>query len=161
MSAGVSLKIRPLDLLSPGLVGVIIGIVLFIMDFKLPDVLGGSIEMIGNATTPLTMFSIGFQLGNIRLKEFFKEWQVYAVLFVKLMIVPAITVIILMILSEEIALLEKVIIILFAMPIASVASIFSQQYKGEVEFATKSVLLSTVMSLVTVPIFAILLEIWI
>ena len=85
----------------------------------------------------------------------------YAVLFVKLMIVPAITVIILMILSEEIALLEKVIIILFAMPIASVASIFSQQYKGEVEFATKSVLLSTVMSLVTVPIFAILLEIWI
>ena len=161
MSAGVSLKIRPLDLLSPGLVGVIIGIVLFIMDFKLPDVLGGSIEMIGNATTPLTMFSIGFQLGSIRLKEFFKEWQVYAVLFVKLMIVPAITVIILMILSEEIALLEKVIIILFAMPIASVASIFSQQYKGEVEFATKSVLLSTVMSLVTVPIFAILLEIWI
>ena len=105
MSAGVSLKIRPLDLLSPGLVGVIIGIVLFIMDFKLPDVLGGSIEMIGNATTPLTMFSIGFQLGNIRLKEFFKEWQVYAVLFVKLMIVPAITIIILMILSEEIALL--------------------------------------------------------
>ena len=161
MSAGVSLKIRPLDLLSPGLVGVIIGIVLFIMDFKRPDVLGGSIEMIGNATTPLTMFSIGFQLGNIRLKEFFKEWQVYAVLFVKLMIVPAITVIILIILSEEIALLEKVIIILFAMPIASVASIFSQQYKGEVEFATKSVLLSTVMSLVTVPIFAILLEIWI
>lgn len=161
MSAGVSLKIRPLDLLSPGLVGVIIGIVLFIMDFRLPDVLGGSIEMIGNATTPLTMFSIGFQLGSIRLKEFFKEWQVYAVLFVKLMIVPAITVIILMILSEEIALLEKVIIILFAMPIASVASIFSQQYKGEVEFATKSVLLSTVMSLVTVPIFAILLEIWI
>ena len=161
MSAGVSLKIRPLDLLSPGLVGVIVGIVMFIMDFRLPDLLGGSIEMIGNATTPLTMFSIGFQLGSIRLKEFFKEWQVYAVLFVKLMIVPAITVIILMILSEEIALLEKVIIILFAMPIASVASIFSQQYKGEVEFATKSVLLSTVMSLVTVPIFAIFLEIWI
>ena len=161
MSAGVSLKIRPLDLLSPGLVGVIVGIVMFIMDFRLPDLLGGSIEMIGNATTPLTMFSIGFQLGSIRLKEFFKEWQVYAVLFVKLMIVPAITVIILMILSEEIALLEKVIIILFAMPIASVASIFSQQYKGEVEFATKSVLLSTVLSLVTVPIFAILLEIWI
>ena len=57
--------------------------------------------------------------------------------------------------------IKKVIIILFAMPIASVASIFSKQYKGEVEFATKSVLLSTVMSLVTVPIFAILLEIWI
>ena len=39
-----------------------------------------------------------------------------------------------------------------------------KQYRGkseEVEFATKSVLLSTVMSLVTVPIFAILLEIWI
>ena len=52
----------------------------------------------------------------------------------------------------------KVLIIGFAMPVGAVASIFSQQYKGEAVFATKSVLLSTVFSLITIPIFAIIME---
>ena len=158
MSADADPRINLKELVSPGLVGVIIGLVLFLMDFRLPSVLGGSIEMIGNATTPLTMFSIGFQLGGIRLKEILNDWQVYAVLFVKLLIVPCIALMMIRLWAGEFTLLEKVLVLSFAMPVASVSAIFSQQYKGEAAFATKSVLLSTVLSLATIPVFAILLE---
>lgn len=158
MSAGATLRINIRELLSPGLVGVIIGLVLFLLNFRLPSVLGGSIEMIGNATTPLTMFSIGFQLGGIRLKEILNDWQVYAVLFVKLLIVPCIALGIIRLWAGDFTLLEKVLVLSFAMPVASVSAIFSQQYKGEADFATKSVLLSTVLSLATIPVFAVLLE---
>ena len=158
MSAGADPRINLKELVSPGLVGVIIGLVLFLMDFRLPSVLGGSIEMIGNATTPLTMFSIGFQLVGIRLKEILNDWQVYGVLFVKLLIVPCIALMMIRLWAGEFTLLEKVLVLSFAMPVASVSAIFSQQYKGEAAFATKSVLLSTVLSLATIPVFAILLE---
>lgn len=157
-SAGAHLKVTVRDMLSPGLVGVIIGLVLFLLNIKLPTVLGGSIAMIGAATTPLTMFSIGFQLGVLKFKEIFNDWQVYAVLFVRLLIVPCIALGIIKLWAGDFTLLEKVLVLSFAMPVASVAAIFSRQYKGETAFATKSVLLSTVFSLVTIPIFAILVE---
>ncbi|HIU25260.1 MAG TPA: AEC family transporter [Candidatus Copromorpha excrementigallinarum] len=158
MSAGASLRINFRQFLNPGLIGVIIGLLLFLLRVELPDVIGGSIEMIGNATTPLTMFVIGFQLGGLKLKDVVSDWQVYAVCFVKLLIVPLLALVLLKLWVGEFSLLEKVLIIDFAMPIAAVSAIFSQQYKGETAFATKSVLLSTVLSLITIPVFAIIME---
>ena len=60
--------------------------------------------------------------------------------------------------KADITLLEKVIVISFAMPSAASSAIFSQQYKGEDAFATKSVLMTTVCSVLTIPIFAIIME---
>ena len=158
LSAGANLKIRAKQFLNPGLIGVIIGLVLFLVNCRLPELLGGSIEMIGAAPTPLTMFAIGYQLGALKLKEIVGDWQVYVISFVKLLIVPIVTLLIVKFWAGEFSLLEKVLIISFAMPVASASTIFSQQYKGEVVFATKTVLLSTVLSIITIPIFAIIIE---
>ena len=75
-----------------------------------------------------------------------------------LLVVPCIALMMIRLWAGEFTLLEKVLVLSFAMPVASVSAIFSQQYKGEAAFATKSVLLSTVLSLATIPVFAILLE---
>ena len=117
-----------------------------------------TVAMIGSATTPLTMFVIGFQLGGLKLKEVIGDFQVYAICFVKLLIVPVIALLVVKLWVEDFSLLEKVLIMGFAMPVGAVAAIFSQRYKGQVAFATKSVLLSTVLSLLTIPVFAIIME---
>ena len=158
LSAGANLKVGFKQFINPGLIGVIIGLVLFLLNIQLPELIGGSIEMIGNATTPLTMFCIGFQIGGLKLKEIAGDFQVYAICFVKLLIVPILTLLVVKLWAGDFSMLEKVLIIGFAMPVGAVASIFSQQYKGEAAFATKSVLLSTVLSLITIPIFAIIME---
>lgn len=158
LSAGAQLKINPRQFLNPGLIGVIIGLALFLLNIQLPELFSGCIEMIGNATTPLTMFVIGFQLGGLKLKEIAGDWKVYAVCFMKLLIVPVAALIVAKLWAGDLTLLEKVLVISFAMPVASVSAIFSQQYKGEAAFATKTVLLSTVFSIITIPIFAIILE---
>ena len=158
LSAGANLKVGFKQFINPGLIGVIIGLVLFLLNIQLPNLIGGSIEMIGNATTPLTMFCIGFQIGGLKFKEIAGDFQVYAICFVKLLIVPVLTLLVVKLWAGDFSMLEKVLIIGFAMPVGAVASIFSQQYKGEAAFATKSVLLSTVLSLITIPIFAIIME---
>ena len=76
LSAGRRFKLDPREFLSPGLIGVVIGLVLFLADIRLPGLLGSSIEMIGNATTPLAMFIIGYQLGGMRFRSLLGEWQV-------------------------------------------------------------------------------------
>ncbi|MEI3519206.1 MAG: hypothetical protein V8R14_07605 [Clostridia bacterium] len=54
--------------------------------------------------------------------------------------------------------MEKVIVLCFAMPAASASVLFSRQYHGETDFATKVVLLSTLCSLAVIPLFAIIIE---
>lgn len=158
ISAGAKLEISIRQFLNPGLIGVLIGLALFLLNLRLPELVSGSVEMIGSATTPLTMFVIGFQLGGLKLREIAGDWQVYVVCFVKLMIAPLLTLLIVKLWAGDLTLLEKVLIMSFAMPVASVSAIFSQQYKGEVAFATKSVLLSTVLSILMIPLFAIIME---
>ncbi len=158
LSAGAKLKVGARQFLSPGLIGVVIGLVLFLFNIRLPELIGGSVEMIGAATTPLTMFVIGFQLGGLKFKEVAGDWQVYAVCFVKLIIVPMVVIGVVKLWAGDFTLLEKVLIVSFAMPVASVSTIFSQQYKGLTAFATKTVLLSTVFSIASIPLMAIIME---
>ena len=58
----------------------------------------------------------------------------------------------------ELSLFAKVIILEMAMPVAACTTIYSEQYDGDVGFATKGVLLTTVISLITLSLFAVLIE---
>lgn len=158
MSAGAKLRFEPKLFLNPGLIGVIVGLLLFLLDIHLPEVIGGAVEMVGDATTPLTMFLIGYQLGGLKAKEILKDASIYVISFTKLLIVPVLALIVLRVAVGDFSLLEKVLIMSFAMPAGSVSVIFSQQYRGETAFATKTVLLSTLFSIVTIPVFAVMME---
>lgn len=158
MSAGAKLRFEPKLFLNPGLIGVVVGLLLFLLDIRLPEVIGGAVEMVGDATTPLTMFLIGYQLGGLKAKEILKDASIYVISFTKLLIVPVLALIVLRVAVGDFSLLEKVLIMSFAMPAGSVSVIFSQQYRGETAFATKTVLLSTLFSIVTIPVFAVMME---
>lgn len=158
LSAGAQLKMNPKQIISPGLIGVLIGLVLFLLNIQLPEVLAAPIAMVGDATTPLTMFAIGGQLAALHFKDIAGDWKVYGVILLRLLVIPLIALGIVRLFAGEFTLLEKVIVISFAMPAAAASAIFSQQYKGEEAFATKSVLMTTVCSIITIPIFAIIME---
>ncbi len=158
LSAGAKLRMDPKQIISPGLIGVLIGLALFLLNIQLPEVLATPIAMVGDATTPLTMFVIGGQLAALNFKEIAGDWKVYGVIFMRLLMIPMIALGIVRLCMGEFTLLEKVIVISFAMPAAAASAIFSQQYKGEEAFATKSVLMTTVCSIITIPIFAIIME---
>lgn len=157
-SAGTKTKISLKEFLTPEMIGVVIGYVMFLCNFQLPGFLGHSVSIIGAATTPLTMFVIGIQIGELKIKELLGNVLIYIMSFIKLLIIPLITLLIMKFVFADTSLLAKVLIISFAMPVAACTTIFSQQYNADVSFATKGVLLSTVLSVATIPIFAVILR---
>jgi len=157
-SAGRKTKLNVKEFLSPGIIGICIGFTLFLTDNSLPLLINKSIEIIGAATTPLSMFVIGSQIAEIKFKELVGDKVIYITSFAKLLIIPLATMFVTRIIFNDFSLLATVATISFAMPIASCTTIFSQQYKGDVDFATKGVLLSTLLCLITIPIFAIFLR---
>lgn len=157
-SMGVVIKNNPKELITPGLISIAIGVTLFLLDVKLPSLLGETLATIGGITTPLAMFIIGYKLGKMKVKDMLGDRTAYIVSAFRLLILPAMVLVALMAFGVEMTILTKVIAIQVAMPVATCTVIFVEQYKGNTQFATKCVLLSTLLSVVTIPIFAMVME---
>lgn len=157
-SMGVTIQNNPKELITPGLISIVIGVSLFLMDIKLPIVLGETLSTVGGITTPLAMFIIGYKLGKMKIKDMLGDGMAYAVSGFRLLVLPAVVLVLLMIFGVEMTVLTKVIAIETAMPVATCTVIFVEQYRGNTQFASKCVLLSTLLSVLTIPVFAMLLE---
>lgn len=111
------------------------------------------ISMTANMTTPLAMILIGIKLAGIKPKEFFGDFRVYVTCFIKLLLCPllAFGLISLMSLFIDVSGVRLNLIAMSAMPTATNTVMFSELYYGDVKSATKIVLMSTIVSIITIP----------
>lgn len=156
-ASGGKLKMELKGLLSPGFISVIIGVTFFLTGFILPEFIGDCVSIIGAATTPLSMIAIGLQLGRMHIKEIVGDYTMYILSFLRLILIPAVLLAALLLFGGELSLLTKVVILEIAMPVAACSTLFSQQYKADAAYATKGVMLSTVLSILTLSMFVLLL----
>lgn len=145
-------------LVNPCFFGVIIGLTLYISGITLPEIIAGPVQSIGSVTSPLAMMIVGSHLADIRFRELFTNKYSYLVCFLKLIVAPLIALVLVKLIIGTGSLLATVLVIQAAMPVAMCSVIFSEQYKADVAFATKGVLLTTLMCIFTIPLFAILLQ---
>lgn len=145
-------------IINPCFIGVIIGLLLYISHITLPSVLGDSVEMLGNATSPLAMIVVGGHLGRIKFKDMFTTKPVYLVCLLKLILAPIIALIMVKLIIGGETLFGTVIVLEAAMPCAMLSVILSERYGADVEFATKGVMLTQILSLITIPVVAIALQ---
>ena len=147
------------EILSPGLAAIILGVALFLMNIQLPPILGVPVQTIGSATTPLAMLIVGYQLGRMKVKNLFNGKVSYLLAAIKLLLLPLIVIAGLRIFVDEISLFMKIIVLIAALPAATCSIIFAEKYETRADFAAKGVVLTTILSLVTLPAIAFPLEI--
>ena len=154
MSAVETLK----GLINPCLVGVLIGLALYICRITLPEIIAVPVERIGDITSPLAMMVVGSHLARVSIKDLFVSGHAWLVCLMKLIVFPLIALGIVKLVIGTGSLLASVIVLQSAMPVAMLSVIFSERYKGDVAFASTGVMLSTLMCLLTIPANAILLQ---
>ena len=152
---GNNLKDKILILLrTPSLVVVFIGIALMFMPFRLPAVLTAAIKNIGDMTGPLSMMLIGAALGESDIRNAF-EFDTFKLTFVRLILLPVIYIFMLKFCGIK-NILWQVTVVLTAMPAAANTEIFAEMYGKDYTFAARCVVVSTILSLVTVPFITLL-----
>lgn len=137
-------------LLNPSIIAVIIGIIIFMFDIKLPIALFSSIESIGSMTGPLSMIIIGVILSKVKFKEYMRDKTLYYGIFTKLILIPLTICFIFSIFKPSKAV--NSVIIMTAMPASTMTSILAEKYNKEKEYAALLVSLTTLLSLISVPI---------
>ena len=145
----VRLKAR--NLLSPGIISSIIAIIIYFSKISVPTVLGSTFDMVGNITTPLAMMLIGSTLANINIKEVFTEFRIYPYTIIKQLLIPFIAYPLLKYFISS-PLVLGVALINLAMPVGNSAVLFANEYNGDVALAAKSVFITTLISVFTIPL---------
>lgn len=143
-------------LLNPGVISVPVGIILLAFSVPIPLFLSESIKMIGNVTTPLSMLVIGASLIEVKWKKLLTNWRIYFMSLMKLLIVPVAVLYILKAIGIE-GVILGVSVILSAMPVAANAVIMCKEYDGNDILASEGVFVSTMLSIISIPIIAYLL----
>ena len=144
-------KLNFKQLLTPGIVLIFIGILIYLFDMQLPSVLMDTINSVGSLTAPLSMMMIGSSLAVYPIKDSFTDWRSYVFAFVRLMIVPFVTMIMCRLLHID-AYYANITIITNAMPVGSMVLMLATQYNANVKIVTRNIVVSTLLSVITIPI---------
>ena len=150
---GIDLK----ALISPGTFSIIIGLALFLLNIRLPEIINNILEKISGASLPVTMFVIGAQIAAVDMKVLKSDWRVFLVTLAKLLIAPAFMYVLAFFVLKCNTLSASVLTVLYAMPTGGAAAIFAQEYGADTQFAASAVFLTDVLCLITLPIIAVLI----
>ena len=144
--------------LNPGVIALAVGLPFFLLDWRLPPVVGDAVGFLSDLNTPLAMVVIGAQMAGADLPSTFTQARLYRASFVKLVAIPLLTALVLLPFRLD-PLFYSTAVLLAATPSAGSTSMFSQQFGRDTKSAAQLITLSTILSIVTLPLFAVLAEV--
>lgn len=139
---------------NPAVVTLFVGFAIFLFSIPMPEFLTGALDTLGEVNTGLAMVVLGCYLAQTKISLIIRDMRIYKVSVLRLVVAPALTLLALWIIPDAwIATdIKMVILITFSTPVGAMVAMLSQKYGANYEYGAGIVSLSTVMSLVTMPI---------
>lgn len=148
-------KIRPI-FLNFGVISAIGALLLFFLNVNVPVGIQTFCNYMGSPCIPLSMILIGCSVASVSLPGLLKNIRVYGFILIKLLLVPIACTFLIHLIPFDATIL-KLFIIMLSMPAGSMVVLVTQEYDGKIECATGGVILSTLASIVTIPIVSMFL----
>lgn len=152
-------KAKPGNIIkTPAVIGVLIGLVLFLSRITLPGILGGAVSSMGSCLAPLCMLVIGGMLAATDLKATFRNHALYAVIFLRLIVFPLMAVACLWMIKAFIhrGNMTEILIVSLLCSIgpcsASIPQLFQLHNHPEQGYVSAVTAVSTIFSVVTIPV---------
>ncbi len=140
------------NIINPGTISTVAGILLFAFQIKIPSPLIDGIDMMGDMTFPLSMLIVGSLIAETDFKRLLKNPYIYCFCFFKLLLLPLVTLIICKLFSVDATLLAPLAIVMAGVPTATVSASMAQMYNQDAELTADLVGVSTILSVGTIPL---------
>mgnify|MGYP001051642537 FL=1 len=159
-SAGISLFTdAPLKqriknvMLNPGIIAVELGVLRMLFQPAIPQQLNKALSALGAMSTPLGMVIIGMILSGVSPRTVLDK-KAFILVAVRQFLFPLGTLAILRLLGTDLLTLQ-ISVVLTGMPVGSSTAFLADKYGADAVFASKCVFISTLTSLITIPILTI------
>lgn len=157
--------------LNPVIVSLVIGFVLFVaLQKPLVDIAAensfwdkmlthfiDSMKYIAGMVTPCSMIVVGIRLANVSFKSLFMDKWAYITAFFKLVVMSLLSILTVAFLPID-ATVKYTIFFLLSMPSATSTAMFAVKFGKDGDFASVCVLLSTVLSVITIPLLYLVIN---
>lgn len=139
-------------ILNPTSLAIFFSLPLYIFGIKFPNAVNNSIEILAKAVTPTCMIILGMRLSVVDLKRIFTRAFVYVTCLMKLVLFPLFAYLCIKWLPFFDDVFKTTVIVLACAPAGAIIESLAELHDKEQEFAANVVLLTTILSLVTIPL---------
>ena len=154
--ARFDLKTSLKKVFSPPLMGFLLGLVLVMLQIKLPAFLASDLQYLGNLTTPLSMIFIGLSVSHVGVKQLVLGKDQLLILLGRFLVAPLLMATIVYWVPLP-SLMKQVFIIQSAMPVMTNAPVVASLYGADSDYAAVMVTETTLATMVVIPILMLLM----
>ena len=144
-------------LITPINISILLGLGFYLLQIPVPEMLRTPLDHLSNITTPLSMFLTGMCLAGGSLVEIFRERDAFSLSIVRLAVLPLAAWAMIRWIPLENPLVSAVTLLILAMPCPAVGTILADIHGGDKELAAKGICLTSLLCIVSLPLFAMLL----
>ena len=158
LAIGGNSKLSNLQLskiLNIGVLACLVSILLFAIKIPVPNFIKTLIDMLGNLSAPLSMMVIGSSLVKMDLKSVMKNYKMMIFIAVKQLLFPILAAFAIRGLIDS-ELIFGIVVIMLAMPIASMTAMLANQYNGDYKLVSEGVAFSTIVSVISIPLISVI-----
>ena len=150
-------------LLNINMISIFIGVVLFFTKIFLPEIIGNTLASVGTMIGPASMIVTGMLFAGMNLKQIFANKRVYFITFLRLIAVPLIALVLIKLsnLASFSADGNKIMLIVFLAiitPSASTVTQMCQVYGNDSKYASAINVMTTLLSIITMPVMVMLFQ---
>ena len=142
----------------PAIYAIIVGLAIYLLQIPLPDLIVQPMELLGNMNTPLSMLITGMLIASGDLHRTLTDQHIWKLTVVRMLFIPVLTIAAFAALGLfRYGMVTQVIVLLECCPAASITSVFAVQFHHDEQFAAGSVVLTTLLSIVFLPLCALII----
>jgi predicted permease len=142
--------------LNPATISTGAAFLIFLFGITIPEMLLSAVTVMGKMATPLSMLVLGMRLASIDLRRVFCNGKLYISTVIKQFLMPVLALLMLIFIPMDEG-LKACFFILAACPTASVVLAFAEMLESGQEEASGAILLSTILSIVSLPLVVLLM----
>ncbi len=150
-------------ILNINMLSIFIGVILFFTKIRLPEIIGNTLASVGTMIGPASMIVTGMLFAGMNLKQIFANKRVYFITFLRLIAVPLIALVLIKLsnLASFSADGNKIMLIVFLAiitPSASTVTQMCQVYGNDSRYASAINVMTTLLSIITMPVMVMLFQ---
>ncbi len=137
--------------LNPGVIGVAVGLALYLLQISIPTTLLTPMQYISNLNTPLPMLIVGYQLSQVDLRRTLRSGRCWLSMALRLVVSPLLTLGLCLLLGAAPS-VTMAVVITGSAPAAAALSMFAARFEKDTDFASSIVSIHTLFSALTMPL---------
>ena len=141
---------------TPVLYAIVVGLAIYLLQIPLPTLITQPLELLAGVNTPLSMLITGMLIAAGDVRSIVTDKHIWKLAAVRMLLIPAVCLTVFGLVGFH-GMAAQVVVLLECCPAAAITSVFAVQFGHDEHFAAGSVVLTTLLSIITLPLCALVI----